>query len=176
MNRWCISSNSNAWNKHLCSLSWLSRRLSKTQSPNDQSTTVILLLITTVMQGVGIDQWLERQPQPVTASSQIWIPAGAGEEFSSPWSTSCADSYLGICSTPVWPQMHIKDPNHSAKSAGGRLQLNTHTPYVCGFAWSDMAHSCMVYTEQDEMAAVSCGTSHVSAFCTALWWIFKNVL
>ena len=26
-----------------------------------------------------------------------------------------------------------KDPGHSAKSAGGRLQLNTHTPYVCGF-------------------------------------------
>ena len=22
-------------------------------------------------------------------------------------------------------------PGHSAKSAGGRLQLNTHTPYVC---------------------------------------------
>ena len=28
-----------------------------------------------------------------------------------------------------------------------RLQLNTHTPYVCGFAWSDMVHGCMVYTE-----------------------------
>ena len=27
------------------------------------------------------------------------------------------------------------------------LQLNTHTPYVCGFAWSDMVHGCMVYTE-----------------------------
>ena len=22
-----------------------------------------------------------------------------------------------------------------------------HTPYVCGFAWSDMVHGCMVYTE-----------------------------
>ena len=32
------------------------------------------------------------------------------------------------------------------KSAGGRLQLNTHTPYVYGFAWSDMEHGCMVYT------------------------------
>ena len=27
-----------------------------------------------------------------------------------------------------------KDTGHSAKSAGGRLQLNTHIPYVCGFA------------------------------------------
>ena len=41
----------------------------------------------------------------------------------------------------------MKDPSHSAKSAGGRLQLNIHTPYVCGFAWSDMVHGCMVYTE-----------------------------
>ena len=28
-----------------------------------------------------------------------------------------------------------------------RLQLNTHTPYECGFASSDMVHGCMVYTE-----------------------------
>ena len=27
------------------------------------------------------------------------------------------------------------------------IKLNTHTPYVCGFAWSDMVHDCMVYTE-----------------------------
>ena len=32
------------------------------------------------------------------------------------------------------------------QSAGGMLQLNTHTPYICGFAWSDMVHGCMVYT------------------------------
>ena len=25
-------------------------------------------------------------------------------------------------------------PGHSDKSAGGRLQLNMHAPYVCGFA------------------------------------------
>ena len=45
------------------------------------------------------------------------------------------------------PQQHVKDPGHSARSAGGRLQLNTHTPYVCGFAWGDMVHGCIVYTE-----------------------------
>ena len=27
------------------------------------------------------------------------------------------------------PQWHVKDPGHSVKSAGGRLHLNTHTPY-----------------------------------------------
>ena len=26
------------------------------------------------------------------------------------------------------PQWHVKDPGHSAKSADGRLQINTHTP------------------------------------------------
>ena len=38
---------------------------------------------------------------------------------------------------------HMKDPGHSATRAGGRLQLNTHAPYVCG----DLVHGCMVYTE-----------------------------
>ena len=45
---------------------------------------------------------------------------------------------------------NLHDPGHSAKSAGGRLQLNTHTPYVRGFAWSDTVHGCMVYTERAE--------------------------
>ena len=66
--------------------------------------------------------------------SRVRIPAGTAGEFSSPGSTFCADSYFGIRSTPVLPQSHVKDPGHSAKSAGGRLQLNTRTPYVCGFA------------------------------------------
>ena len=65
---------------------------------------------------------------------QAQIPPGAAGEFSSPRLTFCADSYFGIRSTPLLPQSHVKDPGHSAKSAGGRLQLNTHTPYICGFA------------------------------------------
>ena len=35
---------------------------------------------------------------------------------------------FGVHSTPVLPPWHIKDPGHSAKSAGVRLHLNTHTP------------------------------------------------
>ena len=35
---------------------------------------------------------------------------------------------FGVCSPPMLPQWHAKDPRHSAKSAGGRLHLNTHTP------------------------------------------------
>ena len=60
------------------------------------------------------------------------------------------------------------------QSAGGKLQLNTLAPYVCGFAWSDMVHGYMVYTERAEMTAVSCGTSHVSTVGTPLQWIFEN--
>ena len=35
---------------------------------------------------------------------------------------------FGVCSTPMLPQWHIKDPSHCAKSADGRLHLNRHTP------------------------------------------------
>ena len=38
----------------------------------------------------------------------------------------------------------VSFPGHSAKSAGGRIQLKTHARnYVCGFAWSDVTW-CMV--------------------------------
>ena len=50
------------------------------------------------------------------------------------------------------------------RRSGGRLLLNAHAHDVYGFAWSDMVHGCMVYTERAETAAVLwCGTSHVSA-------------
>ena len=35
---------------------------------------------------------------------------------------------FGVRSTPILQQCHVKDPCYSAKSAGGRLHLNTHTP------------------------------------------------
>ena len=37
---------------------------------------------------------------------------------------------FGVCSTPSLLHWHLKDPGHSAKSAGGRLHLNTHTPFT----------------------------------------------
>ena len=58
--------------------------------------------------------------------SRVLVPAGAAE-FSSPGSTFCTDSYSGVRSTPVLPQQHVKDPGHSAKSAGGRFQTKPHT-------------------------------------------------
>ena len=71
--------------------------------------------------------------------SRVRIPAGTAGEFSSPGSTFCSDSYFGILPPPCYHK-HVKNPGHSAKSAGGRLQLNTHTPYVCGFYWTVLRH------------------------------------
>ena len=59
---------------------------------------------------------------------RVRIPAGAAGEFSSPELTLCADSYSVSVPPPVLPQWHVKDRGHSAKSAGGRLYLNKHTP------------------------------------------------
>ena len=36
--------------------------------------------------------------------------------------------FCGVHSTPMLPQWQVKDPGHSAKSAGGRIYLNTRTP------------------------------------------------
>ena len=36
---------------------------------------------------------------------------------------------FGVRSIHVLPQWHVKDHGHTAKSAGGRLHLNTHSPW-----------------------------------------------
>ena len=56
---------------------------------------------------------------------QVPIPAGVAGEFSPPESTLCAESYSVFIPPPVLLQWHVKDPGHSAKSAGGRLHLKT---------------------------------------------------
>ena len=65
-------------------------------------------------------------PGRVIGRSWVPIPAGAAGEFSSPGSAFCADSFR-YPFHPLLPQQHVKDPDHSAKSAGGRLQLK----YAC---------------------------------------------
>ena len=98
-------------------------------------------------------------------------------EFTSPGSTFCYDSYFGIHSTPVLPQWHVeKISYHSAKNAGGWLQLNMHAPYVYMWLcmkWCDMVYGCMVYTEHAKMATVSGGTSHITTkqCCNYTTWV-----
>ena len=54
---------------------------------------------------------------------------------------NCAGSYFSICSVYI---LHVKDSGHFAKSAGGRLQLNTHASCVCGF--KHISHCKLVCT------------------------------
>ena len=61
---------------------------------------------------------------------RVPVPVGAAGECFSPESILCADS-CSVSVPPPFPlllQWHIKDPRHSAKSAGGRFHLTTHTP------------------------------------------------
>ena len=53
-----------------------------------------LMPLPELYRGVWIAQWLERWTRDPK------VPAGAAGEFSSPWSTFCADFYFGIRSTP----------------------------------------------------------------------------
>ena len=57
----------------------------------------------------------------VIQRSRVQFTVWAAGEFSFPGPTFCADSYFGTRFTSVLPQYQIKDPGHSAKSAGGRL-------------------------------------------------------
>ena len=72
--------------------------------------------------------------------SLVPVPAGAGEQSSSPESTFCAQSYFGISSTPLLLQQDLKILGHPAKNAGGRLQLNTQTPY--NYMWLGIKWHC----------------------------------
>ena len=63
---------------------------------------------------------------------------------------------FGVRSTPVLPQWHAKDPGHSAKSAGGRLHLNTHTPLTqrsrCGLTMPLSMYSMGTYLKTSSHA------------------------
>ena len=76
---------------------------------------------------------------------------------------------FGVCSTPMLPQWHVKDSGHSAKSAGGRLLLNMHTP-LTQRSWSGLTmplsrHSVGTYLEMSSHATCqgTFGDSHLSS-------------
>ena len=63
-----------------------------------------------------------------------YIPSAARilkKKSSSLGLTFCADSYSASV-PPPYALPHVKDSSHSAKDAGARLQLNTHTPLTEG--------------------------------------------
>ena len=63
---------------------------------------------------------------------------------------------FNVCSTPVLPQWHVNDCDHSAKSAGGRLHLNTHTSLTqrsrSGLTMPQSRHSVGIYQETSSHA------------------------
>ena len=63
---------------------------------------------------------------------------------------------FGVRSTSVLPQWHVKDTGHSAKSAGGRLHLNTYTPLTqrsrSGLILPLCTHSVGTYQETSSHA------------------------
>ena len=76
---------------------------------------------------------------------RVRIPAEAAAEFSSPGLTFCADSY-SVSVLPRVTAVARKKTGHSAKSAGGRLHLNTRAPLTrhncCpGTAWEPVRKS-----------------------------------
>ena len=73
----------------------------------------------------------------VIERSRVLVPAEAARDFSFPRSTFVLIPISVSVSPPVLPQQHVRDAAHSAESAGGRLQLKTHAPYLCGFESSD---------------------------------------
>ena len=95
-----------------------------------------------------------------------------GGEFTYPELTCVvysADSFSVPVPPPVLLQWHVKDPGHSAKSAGGRLHLNTHTPLTqqiqSGLSMPLSRHS--VGTNQETSSYASrhgtLGHSHLSS-------------
>ena len=76
--------------------------------------------------GAGIACWLKRRTRDRKVSSSKPGRSG-GRIFFSRVNFVCR-LLFGVRSTPVSPQWHVKDPGHSARSAGGRLHLNMHTP------------------------------------------------
>ena len=106
---------------------------------------------------VEMAQWLEHQTCDWKVSGSI------------PRRSSRRIFFSGVnflCWLLFWYPLRPRVTTVVCKSAGGRLQLNTHVT-VCTLCvwpcmkWCNMAHGCIVYTECAEMAAVSHNTSHV---------------
>ena len=81
-----------------------------------------------IIRGARIACWLERQTHDRKVASSNPSRSGGRIFFS---------RVNFVPSTPMLPQWHVKDPGHFAKSAGGRLHLNTHAP-LTHRSWSGL--------------------------------------
>ena len=99
--------------------------------------------------GAGIACWYERRTCDRKVASSN--PSRSGRRIFFFRVNFVCWLLFGVRSTPVLPQWHVKDPGHSAKSAGGRLHLNTHTPLTqrsrSGLTMPLSRHSLGTYPE-----------------------------
>ena len=124
--------------------------------------------------GAGIAQWLEHQ-------TCDWKVTGSNPNRSS------GRLFFSRVNFLCWLLFRCLFHHHATTVACKKSQSfcrkcrwQVTAKHVCTlcmlFAWSDMVHSCMVYTECAETAPVSCGTCCVSTVSTPLQWIFKSLL
>ena len=124
--------------------------------------------------GVGITQWLERRTRnrKFAGSNPCW---SGGRIFFSKVNFLCWVLFRYPFHFRVTAVAH-KRPRSFCQKYRWQLQLNTHTPYVCGFAWSDMVHGCVVYTERADWDGSSFMWHQPCHRCKYTRWIFKNAL
>ena len=115
----------------------------------------------------GIACWLERRTRHRKVASSNPGRNGGRIVFSR---VNCLCRLLfGVRSTPVLPQLCVKDPGHSARSAGDRLLLNTHTPLTRrsrnGLTMLLCRHSVETYQKTSSLATCqgTLGHSHLSS-------------
>ena len=103
------------------------------------------------------DSWLIRAPESWWKGCKFKSRQELWENFFSGANFVCW-LLFGVCSIPVLPRWHVKDPCHSAKSAGGRLQLNTHTPLTqqSGSGLTMPLSGCSVGTSQEMSSHATC--------------------
>jgi len=112
--------------------------------------------------GAGIAQWLERR-------TREWKIAGSNP------CKSGGRIFFSRVNFLCW--LLFRYPFHPHVTAVARKRSWTFWQKRKWQVTAKLAYmGCMVYTERAETAAVSCGTSHVSAVSTPLRWIFKNAL
>ena len=119
--------------------------------------------------------------------SLVRVPAGAaGEFYFAGVSFLCCLFIVGIRSTPMLAQQHVKDPGHSAKRAGGRLAAKHACTLHNIVMWLrlkwhyKLVRGCMVYTEcaprREQFRVAPATQQRNSAVNAPLRWIFKTAL
>ena len=101
-------------------------------------------------------------------------PCRSGRIIFFPGSTFCDHSFFGICSNCVTALAPYRSQSSCQKCRWQVTAKHTRIPrmWLC-MKWLDMVHSCTVYTEHAEMAAVLRGTSHVTTkqHCKYTTWV-----